>query len=343
MFLFVIKYIQTLCIMNTRKLFSFLFLSCLLLVGCTREKAFGEVYQVKIHRFDQDLYQYLSGQRSQDALQDEHKDFLDLFGEEVIGIGKSDSHEFFSGLRNYFSHDSLNKLYKDELETFKDISQLEDDLSFGFDFLLSSFDSLSVPLIYMHTSGLQQNLVVSDKVLSVSADKYLGSDYPMYKEYFYDYQRQNMHPKRLVPDLLLGFLMSSFPYAAQQGTLLDRMLYEGKLRYILSLALPYHSDPEILAYSLDQDNWSRSQEAEIWKKLVQSKHLYVRDKLTIDKYINDAPYTSPVSDKSPGKLGIWIGYQIVRSYVKEAQKVTLQELLRNTDSQEILKISKYSR
>ena len=44
--------------------------------------------------------------------------------------------------------------------------------------------------------------------------------------------------------------------------------------------------------------------------------------------------------ESPGRLGYWVGYQIVNQYMKN-EGVSLLDLMKNTNSQEILLKSKY--
>ena len=45
-------------------------------------------------------------------------------------------------------------------------------------------------------------------------------------------------------------------------------------------------------------------------------------------------------DSAP-KLGVWMGWQIVRKYMKEHPDVTLQQLMADNDAQKILNQSKY--
>ncbi len=319
-----------------------LYLSCVFLFGCTERKVYGEEAIITIHRFDKDLFEYLSGEKSQEDLLQDHRRFLDLYGENILGIGNSDSTGFFNRLTEYFSHPLLKQLYQDELKAFADISETEKLVSSGFQFLQSSFDSIQIPELYIHVSGLIQNIIISDKFLSVSADKYMGENYPLYTDFFYDYQRRNMVPERIAPDYLLGFLMAEYPIGSTGETLLDRMLYEGKLRYILSLALPSYSETGIIGYTDEQDEWCRKNESRIWKSILQEKHLYTQERLMIDKYIQDAPHTAFMPDSSPGRVGIWTGYRIILAYMKQAPQTSLQELIKNTDSQGILKISKYN-
>ena len=44
---------------------------------------------------------------------------------------------------------------------------------------------------------------------------------------------------------------------------------------------------------------------------------------------------------SPGKVGAWLGWQIVKAYMKENPNTTLKELIAIKDGQKILTGSKY--
>ncbi|NOR88304.1 MAG: hypothetical protein GQ527_11915 [Bacteroidales bacterium] len=59
-----------------------------------------------------------------------------------------------------------------------------------------------------------------------------------------------------------------------------------------------------------------------------------------NKFINDAPFTAVLGDDSAPRTGIWLGYQIVYSYMKNSE-VDLMDLLKNTDAQQILQQSSY--
>ena len=89
----------------------------------------------------------------------------------------------------------------------------------------------------MHVSGFNQNVLVGDSLLSLSIDKYMGKDYPLYQDFFYDSQKLKMQRGLVVPDYLAGWLMSEYPFAGKENVLLDRMIYEGKIKYLLSQAL----------------------------------------------------------------------------------------------------------
>jgi hypothetical protein len=295
---------------------------------------------LQIIRFDEYLYCYLT-QNNNDEISDEYRSFLNEYGEKVIAIGKPDSLGFQERLRTFFSEPALKTLYRDEQNKMADISDINEELSHGMETLLSNFPQIRQPKIYMHVSGLNQNVIVTDEILSLSADKYLGADYPFYQDFFYEYQRQLMSPERIVPDYLLGFMMANFPFEGNEDILLDRMLYEGKLRYLLSRLIPDRQIWEYVGYNKEQYAWCVTYQSKIWKSVLENQHLFRSDYTTTSHYLKEAPYTASLPVESPGRVGIWLGYQIIASYMKNHPETGMQELMNLTNYRELLKLSKY--
>lgn len=318
-----------------------IFLCCLFCLSCTNRKVFGEdSISIKINRFDIELYKWLQNKESNEKLLQDSS-FLNIFGEKVIFIGKIDSLGFFDRLSSFFSEPTLMGLYQTQQEVFADITPYEQEITTAISLLSEEFPHLKLPEFYMHISGLNQNIIVTDSILSLSADKYLGKDFPLYQTYFYDYQRQQMSPERIVPDYLLGLLYSEFPFEGNEVSLLNTMLYEGKLRYILSRLLPERNIWESFGYTKEQYNWCMKSESRIWKTILQQKQLYAADYPTISQYINDAPHTAPLTSSSPGKAGVWVGFRLIESYMKQHPKTTLQELIDQIDYQQLFIETKY--
>jgi hypothetical protein len=317
-------------------------ISGLLFLGCSPKKTYSESNpDGKIIRFDSVLYQYLTQNKADETLS-EYRDFLDEYGEKVIGIGRSDSAGFYDRLKKYFSEPILLQLYGDEQSRLADISALSTELSSGMEILLQHFPDLRRPEIYLHVSGWGSNVIVTDHILSLSADKYLGEDYPLYQDFFYEYQRQGMSPGRMSPDYLLGFLMANFPFQGNEEILLDRIIYEGKLRYILSRLLPERKPYELVGYTQAQYNWCNEHCDRIWKSVLDNQHLFRPDYLTTSAYLKEAPSTSTLPSDSPGKAGIWLGFQIVASYMKHHPETDWKVLINRTDYVEFLKDARFN-
>ncbi|MDR0835245.1 MAG: gliding motility protein GldB, partial [Tannerella sp.] len=257
--------------MQTKNKILFLFILTYLFPCCSGKQTYAEINPgLQIQRFDCDLYHYLIDNEPDSCLNKDSA-FLNEFGKNVIRIGLPDSSGFYDRLKNFFSEPTLMKLYRDEQEKFTDISSINQELADGMAVLLQHFPALKQPELYFHVSGLNQNVIVTDDLLSISADKYMGVDYPLYQDFFYDYQRQLMSPDRIVPDALLGFLTANFHFKGKHEILLDNIVYQGKLRYFISQLLPERKIWEYVGYNAEQYAWCSSNEARIWKFILENK------------------------------------------------------------------------
>lgn len=309
----------------------------LLCLCCSDNKTNEGSSEFTIIRFDTDLYHYLI-QNGPDSLLQKHKDFLDVLGEGVLGMGNTDSTGFYSRLKDYFSEPTLMGIYKDEQEKFANLTEINKELSKGLYAFFQQFDTIKRPKVYIHVSGFKENIVVTKDILSLSADKYLGSTY---QKFFYKYERELINPERIVPDYLLGFMMAKLSFVGYEDVLLDRMLYEGKLRYLLSQLLPNRQIWEYVGYNKEQYKWCTQHQSLIWKTILENHYLFTANSSTITHYLNDAPYTATLPVESPGKVGVWLGYQIISAYMKQKPNTRWPELMGKTNYQEILKQSKY--
>ena len=126
-----------------------------------------------------------------------------------------------------------------------------------------------------------------------------------------------------MPDYVAGWLMSEYPFDGKENVLLDRMIYEGKIKYMVLLALPEMTPANLFGYTDQSWEWCKNNEANLWKAIVERKHLYTPDQMTTMKYFEDMPAHFLTSD-APGNIGSWIGLQIITqaTYSSVAGRVT---------------------
>lgn len=298
---------------------------------------------VEIHRFDKALLQWLeSGDDAQKkVLTDDYYQMLDLTGKGILNVQTPEREDFFTKLSSYYSEPTLRGLYRDAVSNFENTDDMEKTLGQAFAFLKDVFPQSQIPALYMHVSGFNQNVLVGDSALSLSIDKYLGAEYPLYKEFFPDYDRRKMSKEFAVVDYIAGWLMSEFPFSGKENVLLDQMIYYGKIYYIVSLALPEVSIADILGYTAEDWQWCVDNEKILWKNIITRKHLYTPDNTTTQKYFSNHPCTF-LADKAPGNLGIWVGIRIVEKYIGEtkASPSALMNAMPEA-AQEFLSASKY--
>jgi len=321
-----------------------LFAVCLL-AGCNRSEAvkggMDTADRLRIHRFDKELFRILSADAPElnEPFTIEYASMLKVIGLGVFKQQDTQTSAFHDRLINYYSEPTLYKLYEDALVAYDDVETIEAQLAQAFDHLHAAFPAMQIPAVYMHVSGFGQNLLVDDSLLSLSVDKYLGSDYPLYQDFFYAYQRQRMTPEHVVTDYVAAWLLSEYPFGGNDRVLLERMIYEGKIKYLVGRALPEVAPVTLMGYTSAEYGWCRENERTLWRLIIERKHLYTPDFVTTSKYFADAP-AQFISDDAPGNIGAWIGLQIISRYMEQT-KASPSELMMNADAQDILTRSRY--
>ena len=126
-------------------------------------------------------------------------------------------------------------------------------------------------------------------------------------------------------------------------SLLAKMVYNGKIMYFMKVSLPEVADSLIVGYSTGQMEWAETNQPGVWAYFLENNLLYETDYKRIQKYLTDAPFTPGLGEnsKSAPKLGIFIGWQIVKKYMERNPETSLQLLMKETDAQKILTESKY--
>lgn len=294
-----------------------------------------------INRFDKEVFQLINSDDStfNQQLLAKYPQMTEILGKGILNMQSPDIPGFFTKLENFYSEPTLKSLYSDAIRKYDSVTELEQSLGNAFAWIHENFPAMQIPALYMHVSGFNQNVLVGDSLLSLSIDKYMGEDYPLYQDFFYDYQRRKMQPSHVVPDYVAGWLMSEYPFTGKENVLLDRMIYEGKIKYLVLSALPEMTPASLFGYTNEAWEWCKNNEAKLWKAIVERKHLYTPDQMTTMKYFEDIPAQFLTSD-APGNIGSWVGLQIITQYMKETN-TSLEALMKNENAQEILTLSKY--
>ena len=119
------------------------------------------------------------------------------------------------------------------------------------------------------------------------------------------------------------------------------MIQEGKTMYFVDAMLPEMHDTLKIGFTGKQLEFCKKDEASMWTYLAEHKLLFSIDHMNIKRFIDDGPYTAAFSEASPARTGVWIGWQIVRSFMKQHPDLKLADLMKNNDFQAILNQSGY--
>ena len=121
-------------------------------------------------------------------------------------------------------------------------------------------------------------------------------------------------------------------------TFLDYAIAEGKTLYFLDQVLPSTPDTVKLRYSKAQLDWMQENAENVWGWLIQNKVLFSNDMTQLNNLVDDAPKTNAFGDGSAPRTNAWLGWQIVKQYMKKTG-TSMSDLFADTDSRKILETS----
>ncbi len=275
------------------------------------------------------------------ALKKSYGEFFDIFTYQMISIGGADQPNFAEMIYKFTSDTLITKLEKVVAEKI-DTLRFRNELDLAFKHYHYYFPQKQIPAIYTCISGFNQSVVTSTNLIGVSLDKYMGAKSPFYEQLGLPlYKRRNMTPGRMVPEMMYAWAVTEWPMSDKSDNLLSEMIQEGKMMYFVDAMVPDLDDTLKIGYTRKQLDFCLKNEAPMWTYLAEHKLLFTTDRMSIKRFMDDGPYTAAFSEESPGRAGAWLGWQIVRSYMKNHTEVKLPELLGNQDFQGILNQSGY--
>jgi len=327
----------------------FYFCLCLVLVlfACTRNPLKINVSDVsidlRIKHLDVELLKLKQDQvqTTIPELKKSFAEFFDIFTYRMIAIGGVEQANFSETLYSFISDTLIRKLELKVAEKL-DTTVLRNDLEMAFKHYKYYFPQKELPVIYTCISGFNQSIVTSENLIGISLDKFLGADSPFYEKLgLADYKRKNMRPEKIVPDVMYAWASTEWPKTDRSNNLLGQMIQEGKIMYFVDATLPELHDTLKIGFTKKQLDFCKKNEAMMWTYLAEHKQLYTTDRMSIKRYMDDGPFTASFTNESPARTGVWLGWQIVRSYMKQHPETTVADLMNNQDFQAILNQSSY--
>ncbi len=331
-------FISYFCRMNGIKfnrLFAFVFFGFTLLHSC-RPKA-PEVSHVNpnvsIGHFDHAFFT-MDSTDFEKELEQLRLDFPDFFN-------SSQDNEV---LKDRYFDPQIRELYASVDSIFSDLDSLDVELLKSFQYLYHYFPDLEKVKVYTWVSNFESldPVLVSGQTLLISLDLYLGSEASFYKT-APDYIKQGFDKRYLLSDLYFAFFSTLIPLP-EDNSLLAYMIHYGKIHYLTSLMLPSASEAEVMKYSKTKMDWCTSNEAEVWAYFIDRKLLFSSHQESKRRFIEDAPFSkfnTSFDRATPGRIGQWMGWNIITSYMDSHPQISLSELINEQSSQKILRESRY--
>ncbi len=320
---------------------------CLAIGGCSAwdRKPFYEadisdveIDPVRVSRYDSVLFE-LNPFDLRKEIEPHIEEFYFFLGEGI------DDPAGVEQLYDYVTDPLMKELYIDSKEVWPDLDELGESLTRAFRFYQYHFPESKTPRVYSYISGIDHQMPVihAEGHLIIALDTYLGSDYHYYEKIGIPrYKKRWMRPERVPVDVMEVLAREKLDMIyPQPETMLEHMIHEGKRLFFLDCMLPGTPDSLKIKYTDANQQWMENNKGRAWTYKLDNELLYSSDFAAIQKFVREAPFTAPFSQNSAPRTGVWLGWQIVREYMRRNQEVSLQELLHETDARKILNEARF--
>ncbi len=250
--------------------------------------------------------------------------------------------ELVNKMLNIFTHPAYkDTVYREVNETFGDFSNIQSEFNSAFQYYKYYYPEVKEPELEFVLAGLQKDLYVSDSLVSIAADYFLGPKASFVPKGVPDYILKRYQKEYIVPMVMLLITQSKNKTDFTDKTLLADMIFYGKSYYLAKQTIPCTKDSLLLGYSSEEMSAISKNEHIIWANFLENDLLYETSHFLKNKFIGERPKTFEIGENCPGRIGVWVGWQIINSYMNNNPEVSIQELMLTTDVQGIFKKSQY--
>jgi hypothetical protein len=305
---------------------------------------------IKIRRFEQDLFQGDTVQMAAtlDSLEQAYPEFSAIFFNQLMGINdpRIAPQGPIAFMKGFVQHPPVQQLYDSIRYHYGDMREVEADFEQAFRYFRHYFPEQPTPTVTTFLSEYAiAAFVYGDNDVAVALDYFLGEDYPYQKinpsdPAFSGYMVRTFNREHLVSKAIQA-MIGGLVAEPKQRRLLDLMVNNGKKLYILDQLMPYTPDSIKLEVTAAQSEWLEDNELEMWAYFLKEELFYSEDWQEIRKFVDYSPHSPGMPPEAPGRTANFMGWQIIKAYMKRHPETTLPELLEMTDAQKLLDASRY--
>ncbi len=333
---------------------------CLFMASC-RSKNVPDVSKIQVSlevsRFEKDFFAIDTNQLPA-ALQNlsvRYPVFLKDFTNHIMGLPpvSDTSQQVFAALRQFIRDYKPLKDSADQV--FGDLEKVRKDIEQGFRYTRFYFPSYTLPQKLVTFIGpmdafFEASLggygdVMTTGGLAVGLQLHLGSNFsfyhsPMGESLYPAYISRRFTPDMIVVNCMKNIIDDLYPENVKGKGMVEQMVEKGKRMYLLDRLLPYTADTLKIGYTDKQLKGCYENEGSIWNFFLTNNFLYSKEPDILKNYLGDGPNTQELGPGSPGYIGIFCGWQIVKKYMSQHEELPLSQLLQ-TDAKKIFEESKY--
>ena len=319
-------------------------LATVLLYSCKDKSGAPDVSGISVTipvvRFDQDFFRIdtndIPGGLRQ--LQQKHPGFYIDFMQNILGVSGADTNQQTLQVTREFirGYAPVQQILNDK---FKNTDKLQKELEKAFQYVKYYFPQYKTSNAILFTGPFDAPGVANTNTgFAFGLQQYAGKDFteyqaPVFQEMFPIYISRRFAPEYMVANCMKSVTEEIFPDRSAGKPLIEQMIEKGKQWYVLDKFLPNTPDSLKTGYTQKQLDWCKANEGSIWSFIIKNEELNSLSPTVIQTYIGEAPFTQGMPQEfSPGNLGQWIGWQIVKKFAAKNEGLTIEELMRTAPS-----------
>ena len=272
--------------------------------------------------------------------------FANVYFKRLVPIYDEDPEIFESKLEAFLNNQSISSLLDTTQIIFPDLKSEREDLKKALRYYSYYFPDATIPNFYSLISefGVQSFIFQDDQEqdgVGIGLDMFLGEDFnykildpqnPAFSDYLTEGYQRNRIARQCIKVILEDRIGTQ-----KANNLLAQMINEGKTLYILKKILPFLDEHIVLGFNKAQLEWMQDNEIEMWSFFLENDLIYETSTAKTFKYVNPSPASPGMPKGAPGRTGVFIGFKIVESYMRNNPNINFEALIEQDDFQKMIK------
>ncbi len=322
------------------------------LYSCGNKKNIPDVsninVQLDVQRFDKDFFSMDTNNipASLDELQKKYGGFMNDYLYNILASPPQPD-SVIKTVKRFIGDPNYQMVFDSAEKAFSSVQKMRDGIARGLQFVKYYFPDYKIPQHIVTFIGPMEGYanVLTGSGFAVGLQLYLGKDFSAYhsayiNEVYPDYISRRFEQPYIPVDCIKNIINDLYPDKSANLSLIYQMVEAGKRLYLLDHFLPETADSLKTGYTQKQLEGCFEHEDLIWNYFLQNNLLYINDPEQIKDYMNNGPKTEALGEASPGFIGQFVGWQIVKKWMGLDAKRTLPQLLQ-TSARQIFEEAKY--
>jgi len=249
-----------------------------------------------------------------------------------LGIGGFKDSSSLNRIDIFRNDPYIKRLEAHISQTFHFKIDLQNQIIDGFKHLAYHLPSQNFPKqIFYINSLFVSNVYSSDSEVGIGLERYLGPHTDVVKELpsqeFFQWMKDGMLKEYIPRDVLAEWIATNV-VPEDEGTFAEKMIRWGKIIYLTEAAFPEIDKHVLFRYTKNGYAWADHNEASIWKYIVNQDLLFSKNERDQANFLHEGPFTVGLPEKSPDRLGQYLGWKIVHEFMQKNESVSISKLIK---------------